>query len=91
MAGIAVVLGLAAGYGNFATEGDLGLSAILRVRLSATGQFERARLDPVEFAGKGQPVPGGGTVGFVAGLSRDDFSATAARIGPSGVIRAPAR
>jgi poly-gamma-glutamate capsule biosynthesis protein CapA/YwtB (metallophosphatase superfamily) len=88
---IAYSLGNFAGYGNFATEGDLGLSAILRVRLSATGRFERARLDPVEFAGKGQPVPGGGTVAFVAGLSRDDFGATAARIGPSGVIRAPAR
>jgi hypothetical protein len=88
---IAYSLGNFAGYGNFATEGDLGLSAILRVRMSATGQFERARLFPVEFTGKGQPVPGGGTVSFVAGLSRDDFGATAARIGPSGVIRAPAR
>jgi hypothetical protein len=88
---IAYSLGNFAGYGNFATEGDLGLSAILRVRLSATGQFERAHLFPVEFAGKGQPVPGGGTVDFVAGLSRDDFGATAARIGPSGVIRPPAR
>jgi Bacterial capsule synthesis protein PGA_cap len=88
---IAYSLGNFAGYGNFATEGDLGLSAILRVRLSATGQFERGHLFPVEFAGKGQPVPGGGTVAFVAGLSRDDFGATAARIGPSGVIRPPAR
>ena len=88
---IAYSLGNFAGYGNFATEGDLGLSAILRVRLSATGRFERAHLFPVEFAGKGQPVPGGGTVAFVAGLSHDDFGASAARIGPSGVIRAPAR
>ncbi|MEP7024925.1 MAG: CapA family protein [Actinomycetota bacterium] len=86
---IAYSLGNFAGYGNFATEGDLGLSAILRVRLSSTGKFQRAHLFPVEFAGKGQPVPGGDTVSFVAGLSRDDFGGSAARILPSGAIRRP--
>jgi len=34
-------------------------------------------------------VPGGGAVAFIARLSSQDFGARAARILPSGVIRAP--
>jgi hypothetical protein len=86
---IAYSLGNFAGYGNFATEGDLNLSAILRVRLSATGRFERAHLFPVQFAGKGQPVPGGGTVSFVSRLSAEDFGPHAARFSPAGRITPP--
>jgi len=64
------------------------MSAILRVTLSASGRFERARLDPVEFAGTGRPVPGGGTISFVARLSKADFGASGARVRSSGVITA---
>jgi poly-gamma-glutamate capsule biosynthesis protein CapA/YwtB (metallophosphatase superfamily) len=84
---IAYSLGNFAGYHNFAIEGDLTMSAILRVTLSSSGRFEKARLYPVELSGAGRPVPGGGAISFVAGLSSADFGASAARIGPSGVIK----
>jgi poly-gamma-glutamate capsule biosynthesis protein CapA/YwtB (metallophosphatase superfamily) len=86
---IAYSLGNFAGYHNFAIEGDLTMSAILRVTLSSSGRFEQARLYPVQLAAAGRPVPGGGAVSFVARLSLADFGASAARIQSSGVIRRP--
>jgi poly-gamma-glutamate capsule biosynthesis protein CapA/YwtB (metallophosphatase superfamily) len=83
---IAYSLGNFAGYGNFSSHGTMTMSAILRVTLSSSGRFEQARLRPVLLAGTGRPVPGGGAVSFVARLSAADFGASAARIGPSGVI-----
>jgi poly-gamma-glutamate capsule biosynthesis protein CapA/YwtB (metallophosphatase superfamily) len=86
---IAYSLGNFVGYGNFGLGGDLDMSAILHVTLSATGDFERARIYPIQFEGQGQPFPGGGAVTFIAQLSAEDFGPTAARILPSGVIKAP--
>jgi poly-gamma-glutamate capsule biosynthesis protein CapA/YwtB (metallophosphatase superfamily) len=86
---IAYSLGNFASYDNFATEGNLGMSAILHVTLSATGAFEQARIYPVQFAAHGRPVPGGDTIAFMSRLSTEDFGATAARILPSGVITPP--
>jgi poly-gamma-glutamate capsule biosynthesis protein CapA/YwtB (metallophosphatase superfamily) len=86
---IAYSLGDFAGYENFATQGDLGMSVILHVTLSATGRFESARLYPIQFTGTGRPAPGGGGIAFVARLSSADFGSSAARILPSGVVRAP--
>jgi poly-gamma-glutamate capsule biosynthesis protein CapA/YwtB (metallophosphatase superfamily) len=86
---IAYSLGNFASYGDFATEGDLDLSMILRVTLSSAGRFERARMYPVQFTGKGRPVPGGGAIPFVARLAAEDFGSSAAHILPSGVIKAP--
>ena len=86
---IAYSLGNFAGYGDFGMTGDLDMSVILHVTLSPAGGFERARIYPIQFAGEGQPVPGGGAVAFVAGLSAQDFGAAAARILPSGVIESP--
>jgi poly-gamma-glutamate capsule biosynthesis protein CapA/YwtB (metallophosphatase superfamily) len=86
---IAYSLGNFAGYSNFATDGDLDLSVILHVTLSATGRFQSARIYPIEFTGSGRPVPGGGAVAFVAGLGSADFGSSAARILPSGVIDPP--
>ena len=83
---IAYSLGNFAGYGNFSIHGNMTMSAILRVTLSSSGRFERARLYPVELAGTGRPVPGGGAISFVARLSSADFGASAARVSPSGVI-----
>ena len=85
---IAYSLGNFAGYGNFSIHGNMTMSAILRVTLSSSGRFERARLDPVEFAGTGRPVPGGCSISFVARLSKADFGASAARVHSSGVITA---
>jgi poly-gamma-glutamate capsule biosynthesis protein CapA/YwtB (metallophosphatase superfamily) len=86
---IAYSLGNFAGYGNFGGGGDLDVSVILRVTLSPAGRFERARIYPIQFTGQGRPVPGGGAVPLIARLSAEDFGRSAARILPSGVIRAP--
>ena len=86
---IAYSVGNFASYGDFATEGDLNMSVILRVTLSSAGRFERARIYPVQFTGEGRPVPGGGAIAFVARLATEDFGSSAARIRPSGVIRSP--
>jgi poly-gamma-glutamate capsule biosynthesis protein CapA/YwtB (metallophosphatase superfamily) len=86
---IAYSLGNFAGYDNFSTEGELGLSVILRVTLTARGRFEHARIYPIQLTGEGRPVPGGAAVSFTRQLSAQDFGATAARIRPSGIIAAP--
>jgi poly-gamma-glutamate capsule biosynthesis protein CapA/YwtB (metallophosphatase superfamily) len=86
---IAYSLGNFAGYSDFATDGDLDISVILHVTLSATGRFQSARIYPIEFTGSGRPVPGGGGIAFVAGLGSADFGSSAARILPSGVIDPP--
>jgi poly-gamma-glutamate capsule biosynthesis protein CapA/YwtB (metallophosphatase superfamily) len=82
-------LGNFASYDNFATGGNLNMSVILHVTLSATGAFEQARIYPIQLTGPGQPMPGGGAISFVSQLSAQDFGASAARILPSGIIRAP--
>jgi hypothetical protein len=86
---IAYSMGNFAGYGDFATEGNFAMSMILHVTLSPAGRFKRARIYPVQFGGEGQPVPGGGAIGFTARLSAEDFGTSAAHILPSGVVRAP--
>ena len=86
---IAYSMGNFASYGDFATEGNFDMSMILHVTLSSAGRFKRARIYPVQFTGEGQPVPGGAAIGFTARLSSEDFGASAARILPSGVVRAP--
>jgi hypothetical protein len=86
---IAYSMGNFASYGDFSTEGDFDKSMILRVTLSSAGRFQRARIYPIQFTGQGQPVPGGGAIGFAARLSSEDFGASAARILPSGVVARP--
>jgi poly-gamma-glutamate capsule biosynthesis protein CapA/YwtB (metallophosphatase superfamily) len=86
---IAYSLGNFAGYSNFATAGDLDISVILHVTLSATGRFESARIYPIQFTSVGRPVPGGGGIAFITLLGPADFGSTAARILPTGVINAP--
>jgi hypothetical protein len=86
---IAYSLGNFAGYGNFGSGGNLSLSAVLHVTLSGRGQFEQARLYPLQLSGQGQPIPGGDATAFVAQLSQADFGSGAARISWSGVIQAP--
>ena len=57
--------------------------------LSSSGQFERARLYPLQFTGQGQPAPGGNAAAFVARISQEDFGSSAARISPLGAIQPP--
>ncbi len=86
---IAYSVGNFASYGDFSTEGDLGMSVILHVTLSSAGRFERARISPIQFTGAGRPVPGGRAIAFVARLASEDFGSSAARILPSGAITPP--
>jgi hypothetical protein len=86
---IAYSLGNFAGYGNFGAGGNLSLSAILHVTLSASGQFEQARMYPLQLSSQGQPIPGSDATAFVAQLSRSDFGSTAARISAAGTIESP--
>jgi len=86
---IAYSLANFANYHNFAATGDLGMTAILHVTLSATGAFEHARIYPIQLTGQGRPVPGGGAISLVSRLSAQDFGASAARILPSGLIKEP--
>ncbi len=84
-------LGDFANYYDFATVSTLRLSAILRVTLSATGRFVAGRFDSLVLTPSGQPLPDptGAAATFVNQLSREDFGARAALIGPDGVITAP--
>ncbi|MGE5293079.1 MAG: CapA family protein [Micromonosporaceae bacterium] len=86
---IAYSLGNFASYYNFATDSNLDMSVILHVTLSPTGAFEHARIYPIQFTAQGQPLPGGGAIAFVSQLSGQDFGASAARILPTGIIKAP--
>jgi hypothetical protein len=70
-------------------QGSAATGTPLHVTLSATGTFEHARIYPIQFTGHGQPVPGGGAISFVSQLSAQGFGASAARILPSGIIKAP--
>jgi hypothetical protein len=86
---IAYSLGDFGSYGDFSTAGDLDMSIILHVTLSASGAFESARIYPIQFVDAGQPVPGGGARAFVAQLSEEDFGDSAAKLSPAGIITPP--
>jgi capsule synthesis protein PGA_cap len=86
---IAYSLGNFAGYGNFSVHGTMTMSAILRVKLSASGRFEQGRLYSLALSSQGRPSLGGGAAAFMGQLSKADFGHTAARVGSSGVISRP--
>jgi poly-gamma-glutamate capsule biosynthesis protein CapA/YwtB (metallophosphatase superfamily) len=88
---IAYSLGDFAGYHNFGIDGVLGISAILRVKLDATGKFIAGRIVPVRLVGAGQPVidSSGAGISVISQLSREDIGARAPHISPSGVISEP--
>jgi hypothetical protein len=85
---IAYSLGNFAGYRNFATEGDLDLSGILHLRLSATGTFQKASWTSLVLNADGQPAvdASGASAKFVNGLSNSDFGSSAAVIRSDGSI-----
>jgi poly-gamma-glutamate capsule biosynthesis protein CapA/YwtB (metallophosphatase superfamily) len=86
---IAYSLGNFAGYSNYEISGDLGVSCILRVKLTGAGDFVSAKITPVELVGKGQPVPGGPAISEIAALSNDDFGGRAATISADGEVTPP--
>jgi hypothetical protein len=85
---IAYSLGNFAGYHNFTTEGALGVSGILHVKLGADGRFLSGRLVSTVLAGPGQPQldPTGQGAALVEQLSREDLGARGAHLGAGGAI-----
>jgi len=85
---IAYSLGNFAGYHNFTTEGALGVSGILRVKLAADGRFLSGRLVSTVLAGPGQPQldPDDQGAALVEQLSREDLGARGAHLSADGVI-----
>lgn len=88
---IAYSLGNFANFHNFAGGGVLSDSAILHVTLTTSGRFVSGQLLPVQLASGGRAAPGGPSVSVVRTLSRQDFGATAARLGGRGAITPPGR
>jgi capsule synthesis protein PGA_cap len=88
---IAYSLGNLAG-GVFRTEGALGLSAVLRARVTSDGRFAGGRLVPLRLDGAGvpHPDPTGAAIRVVDALSRADFGARAVIASPGGRLHAAA-
>jgi len=89
---IAYSLGNFCGYQNFATGGNLSLSGILTVTMTANGVFTNGHFTSLLLEGVGQPAidPSGEAARFVNGLSSADFGAAAVTILPTGQITLPA-
>ena len=84
-------LGDFANYYDFSASGTLDLSAILHVTLKANGGFVAGTFTSIRLSFSGQPAidPTNTSAKFVNTLSRSDFGASAAIIGPSDAILAP--
>jgi hypothetical protein len=85
---IAYSLGNFAGYHNFTTEGDLGVSGILHVKLGADGRFLAGRFTSTSLVGPGMPQldPAGRGAALIEQLSREDLGARGAHVSPAGRI-----
>jgi poly-gamma-glutamate capsule biosynthesis protein CapA/YwtB (metallophosphatase superfamily) len=85
---IAYSLGNFSGFHNFATEGDLGASAILHVTLDPGGALRSGRIASVRLVDAGRPIPdpSGEGAGLIRRLSREDLGKGAVRIGGKGRI-----
>jgi hypothetical protein len=88
---IAYSLGNLATSHTLSTEGTLGESALLRVTLDARGRFVAGSVIPLRLDAWGTPSsdPGRAALRSIRALSRADFGATAATVGPTGRIFAP--
>ena len=86
---IAYSLGNFAGYSNYSIGGELGVTCILRVKLTGAGKFVSASITPATMVGEGQPILGGPAVSQIAALSQDDFGGRAASISGDGTISPP--
>jgi hypothetical protein len=85
---IAYSLGNFCGYGVLNARGNLGVGGILKVRLHPDGTWAGGTLVPTEMVGGGYPAVDKEkrALGFVNGLSEDDFGDSAARIDNTGRI-----
>ena len=84
-------LGNFAGYQNFATGGDLGLSGILTVTLDSNGTLSSGRFTSLILSSVGAPSVDttNAAAQFVNQLSSADFGSTAVTIAPSGQLSMP--
>ena len=84
-------LGDFANYYDFATVGNLRLSAILHVTLALNGTFVSGHFTSLTLSAAGTPSldPSGAAAGLVNRLSTQDFAATRAVIGRRGELLAP--
>jgi hypothetical protein len=89
---IAYSLGNLAGFHTFGTQGTLGVSAVLRVRVDGRGRLLGGHLTSLVLDGTGIPHldPSGRAAHLVSALGRDDFGSRAVRVGPDGRL-APLR
>jgi hypothetical protein len=78
-------------YRGFNLSGPLGITAVLQLELSGTGEYRAGRLVPMLQRPRAGPVvdESGAALDLVRGLSLEDFGATAAGIGPDGSIHPP--
>ena len=88
---IAYSLGNFSSYGTLSTDGNLGVSAILRVTLDEKGRLERGQLVPIRLMDAGRPTLDSSRSAWplVRDLSRSDFGRRAAVISTNGAIRLP--
>ena len=88
---IAYSMGDFANYYDFAASGDLTLSGILHVTLTAHGGFVAGSWDSILLSPSGQPRYDSThqSAAFVNTLSREDFGADAALIRANGSIAPP--
>jgi poly-gamma-glutamate capsule biosynthesis protein CapA/YwtB (metallophosphatase superfamily) len=84
-------LGNFAGYQNFATGGDLGLSGILTVTLDSNGTLSTGRFTSLILSSVGAPAVDttNAAAQFVNQLSSADFGSTAVTIGPLDQLSMP--
>ncbi len=89
---IAYSLGNFAGYHTLSTEGDLGVSAILRVTVREDGRILRGSLTSIRLDATGSPSLDPSHIAWTLTrtLSVDDFGARAARPDTRGRILGPA-
>jgi poly-gamma-glutamate capsule biosynthesis protein CapA/YwtB (metallophosphatase superfamily) len=91
---IAYSLGNLAGQDTLNMSGPtMSLSALLTLKLAATGRFVGGRVVPLRMVSPGTPTydPTNGAIRFLNTLSREDFGASAVRLGPTGTILPQAR
>jgi poly-gamma-glutamate capsule biosynthesis protein CapA/YwtB (metallophosphatase superfamily) len=84
-------LGDSVNYDDFSAGGDLTMSAILHVTLSATGAFVSGTFTSVKLSQSGQGFvdPTHAAAVFVNQLSREDFATNAVIIEPNGSLAPP--
>jgi hypothetical protein len=88
---IAYSMGNFAGYYSLGLSGPGAQSAILRLRLRASGLFVGGLITPIRLVEPGMPLldPARAEIGLLNSLSRSEFGPSAVRITPAGRILAP--